>query len=201
VGSAGGASTPPGRAVTRTTPLSSHAPATFGPRSMSVRGPFASTGSARGFHVHAGDGDLDWTVEVGSTPVARPFNGVGFALPNRAWRSRAVRDVMSRVAGTALSAGRVRLTGLAPNGQRFVANPLTMWVATDSKATVRGIDVGEMGPAPSRRTSASSAFRRGGCSSSGARCSATLRSDQHRVVPAATCLRCLTPGRRRPGGR
>jgi hypothetical protein len=42
----------------------------------------------------------------------------------------------------------VRLTGLAPNGQQFVANPLTLWVATDSKATVRGVDLGEMGPAP-----------------------------------------------------
>jgi hypothetical protein len=61
---------------------------------------------------------------------------------------RPVLDVMSRVAGTALRAGRVRLTGLAPNGQRFVANPLTVWVATDSKAMVRGIDLGEMGPAP-----------------------------------------------------
>jgi hypothetical protein len=42
----------------------------------------------------------------------------------------------------------VRLTGLTPNGQRFVANPLMMWVATNSTATVRGVDLGEMGPAP-----------------------------------------------------
>jgi hypothetical protein len=55
---------------------------------------------------------------------------------------------MSRVAGTALRAGRVRLTGLAPNGQRFIANPLIMWVATDSAANVRGIELGRMGPIP-----------------------------------------------------
>jgi hypothetical protein len=102
----------------------------------------------RGFRVRAGDGELDWTVEVGSTPVTRLFNGVGAVLPNRAWRSPPVLGVMSRVAGTALRAGRVRLTGLAPNGQRFVANPLIMWVATDSKATVRGVELGAMGPAP-----------------------------------------------------
>ena len=102
----------------------------------------------RGFHVRAGDGDLDWTVEVSSTPVTRLLNAVGSALPTRAWRSRPVLDVMSLVAGTALRAGRVRLTGLAPNGQRFVANPLTVWVATGSRATLRGIDLGEMGPAP-----------------------------------------------------
>jgi len=80
--------------------------------------------------------------------VTRLFNTVGSVLPAPAWRSRAVLDVMSRVAGPALRAGRVRPTGLAPNGQRFVANPLNMWVATDSKATVRGIDLGEMGPVP-----------------------------------------------------
>ena len=55
---------------------------------------------------------------------------------------------MSRVAGFALRAGRVRLVGLAPNGQRFVANPLTVWVATGSQATVGGTALGAMGPAP-----------------------------------------------------
>jgi len=98
--------------------------------------------------VQTGDGDLEWTVEVAPTPVTRLFNRVGAALPTRAWRSRPVLNVMSRVAGIALRAGRVRLTGLAPNGQRFLANPLIIWVATDSKATVRGIDLGQMGPAP-----------------------------------------------------
>jgi hypothetical protein len=100
----------------------------------------------RSFAVRAGD--LEWTVEVGSTPVTRLFNAVGGILTARAWRSRPVLDAMSRVAGTALRAGRVRLTGAAPNGQRFVANPLTMWVATGSRATVGGRDLGEMGPAP-----------------------------------------------------
>lgn len=103
---------------------------------------------ARSVRVRAGDGDLDWTLEVGSTPVTRLLNAVASALPLRAWRSRPVLDVMSRVAGTALRAGRVRLTGLAPNGQRYVANPLTTWVAIDSSATVRGVDLGEVGPAP-----------------------------------------------------
>jgi hypothetical protein len=100
------------------------------------------------FRVSAGEGELEWTVEVGSTPVTRLLNGLASALPARAWRSGTVLSAMSRVAGTALGAGRVRLTGLAPNGQRFVANPLTMWVATDSRATIRGSDLGPMGPVP-----------------------------------------------------
>lgn len=102
----------------------------------------------RRFEVRAGDGDLEWAVELGSTPVTRLLNGVGSLLPARAWRSSPVLAAMSRVAGMALGAGRVRLAGQAPNGQRFVANPLTMWVATASRATVRGADLGEMGPAP-----------------------------------------------------
>lgn len=104
----------------------------------------------RQFRVHAGDGELEWTVDLGSTTVTRIFNGVGSALPARVWRSRPLLHVMSRVAGTTLGAGRVRLTGLAPNGQRFMANPLTMWVATNSSATVSGIDLGKMGPTPNQ---------------------------------------------------
>jgi hypothetical protein len=104
------------------------------------------TGSHR-FEVHAGEGALEWEVELTSSPVTRLFNAVGSLLPPRAWRSRSVLAVMSRVAGPALRAGRVRLTGLTPNGQRFVANPLTMWVAS-GRARIGGFDLGESGPAP-----------------------------------------------------
>ena len=42
----------------------------------------------------------------------------------------------------------MRLIGLAPNGQRFVANPLQIWVARESSARLQGADLGAMGPAP-----------------------------------------------------
>lgn len=102
----------------------------------------------RRFEVHAGDGDLEWTAELTSTPATRLFNRVGSALPTRAWRSRGLLHLMSRVAGPALQAGDVRLTGLTPNGQRFIANLLTIWVASHSNATVNGTDLGRMGPSP-----------------------------------------------------
>jgi hypothetical protein len=105
------------------------------------------TGSRR-FELSAGGGDLEWMMEVESTPVTRVFNGVSSLLPARAWHSRPVLALMSRVAGVALRAGRVRMVGLTPNGQRFVGNPLTMWVGRTSRATVAGTDLGEMGPAP-----------------------------------------------------
>ena len=75
-------------------------------------------------------------------------SGMAGALPDRAWRSDRVLAVMSRVAGAALGAGRVRLAGVAPNGQRFTANPLKIWVASSSRATIGGHDLGKMGPAP-----------------------------------------------------
>ena len=102
----------------------------------------------RQFQVHAGNGDLEWSVDLQSTLVTRLFNVVGSALPARAWRSRPLLQIMSWIAATTLRAGRVRLTGRTPNGQRFVANPSIMWIATDSRATVNGIDLGPMGPAP-----------------------------------------------------
>jgi hypothetical protein len=102
----------------------------------------------RRFEVRAGQGDLQWTMEVASTPVTNLLNKVSSLLPAPAWHSRTVLDVMSRIAGMALKAGRVQLTGLAPNGQRFVANPLIIWVARESTATIRGNDLGEIGPAP-----------------------------------------------------
>ena len=60
----------------------------------------------RRFDVRTGDGDLEWTVEVGSTPVTRLLNQASSLLPPRAWRSARVLKVMSRVAGMALRAGR-----------------------------------------------------------------------------------------------
>lgn len=102
----------------------------------------------RRLRIRAGDGELDWTVQIGSTPVTRVFNRLAAVLPAPAWRSGPVLALMSRVAGTALRAGRVRLTGRAPNGQRFTANPRILWLVLDSTATVRGVDLGEIGPAP-----------------------------------------------------
>ncbi len=102
----------------------------------------------RAFRVRAGEGELEWSMELGSTPVTRGFSALGSVLPDRAWRSRPVLEVMSRVAGPALRAGRLRLIGLAPDGQRFIANPLTVWVATGSHATLGGLDLGPTGPAP-----------------------------------------------------
>ena len=62
-----------------------------------------------------------------------------------------------------VAAGRPRAADRSgAHGQRFVANPLIMWVVTDSKATVRGIDLGEMGPVPEQAHLSDFTIPRGG---------------------------------------
>jgi hypothetical protein len=102
-----------------------------GPRALAVR-----------------SGDLEWAMELGSTAVTRLMSGIASHLPNRAWRSTRALDGISRIAGPALGAGRLRLEGLAPNGQRFHASPRAIWVATDARGSIDSTDLGEMGPAP-----------------------------------------------------
>ena len=91
---------------------------------------------------------VDWTVEIGATPITRMMSAVGSAMPAAAWRSRPVLGAMGRVAGWALGVGTVRLTGLTSNGQHFDANPLRVWYVTGSHAVVEGQDLGPMGPLP-----------------------------------------------------
>ncbi len=89
---------------------------------------------------------FDWDVEVGSTPATRLMNGMGRMLPDAAWRTPAVLAAMGLMAGPLLGVGRVGLQGRAPNGQRFIANPRTLWVVRDSRARLGGAEFGPPGP-------------------------------------------------------
>jgi hypothetical protein len=73
------------------------------------------------------DGGIDWTVEIGATAVTRMMSAVGCVLPTRLWRSRLVLGAMRHVAGWALRAGTVRLTGMTSNDQPFAATPQRIW--------------------------------------------------------------------------
>lgn len=91
---------------------------------------------------------LQWSVTLAPTPVTRMMNAVAGRLPARAWASPTVLAAMGRVAGAAMRVGRVRLQGTSPNGQRFQAHPLRVWMVVDSTATIDGEDLGEPGPLP-----------------------------------------------------
>lgn len=100
----------------------------------------------RRLHIHTPDGAVEWTVELGSTPITRIMSVAGAALPLRAWRSRPVLAAMGRVASWSLGVGTVKLTGMTSNGQPFDANPLRIWFVTGSHAVVEGQALGSPGP-------------------------------------------------------
>jgi hypothetical protein len=102
--------------------------------------------SPRRLHICVGDSVVDWTIDMGSTVVTRTMSAVGSALPLAAWRSAPVLGAMAKVAGWALGAGKVQLSGLTSNGQHFDANPRRVWYVTDSQAIVEGENLGPIGP-------------------------------------------------------
>jgi hypothetical protein len=89
---------------------------------------------------------FDWEIEVGATVATRLMNAVGRLLPQVAWRSPAVLDGMSVVAGALLGVGRIGLHGRVPNGQHFIANPRVLWSVVESQARLAGTDFGPPGP-------------------------------------------------------
>ena len=92
------------------------------------------------------DDAVDWTFRVAPTRATTLMSGVSAWLPERAWANRWVLRFMGRLAGPMLSAGRMRLTGTMPNGQRFKAAPRRVWSIQSSHATIEGIELGPVGP-------------------------------------------------------
>ncbi len=96
--------------------------------------------------VRTADTRVDWTIEARSTLVTRLMSAVGASIPAVAWRSPAVLAAMGSVAGRALGAGKLALTGRTSNAQHFDANPRRIWYVTASHAVVEGVDLGAPGP-------------------------------------------------------
>lgn len=91
---------------------------------------------------------LEWSITLTSSAITRVMHAVGPLLPEGLWRHRVFLAGMGVLAGPMLRAGKVRLAGRAPNGQRFVANPLLVWLVARSQATLDGVDLGAVGPSP-----------------------------------------------------
>jgi hypothetical protein len=91
---------------------------------------------------------LDWRMSLTSSNATRLMNSVGSALPDSWWRSQRFLAVMSRLVPPILHTGKLRLAGVAPNGQRFIVNPSLTWLIAETAATLDGFDLGDVGPAP-----------------------------------------------------
>lgn len=89
---------------------------------------------------------LHWAVDLRSTPQSRLLSRIGMQLPEAVWENRRALGVIGRTAGTLLRAGAVRLTGTLPNRQGFRVAPKQLWMVSDSRAQLRGEDLGPVGP-------------------------------------------------------
>jgi hypothetical protein len=94
------------------------------------------------------DPSLNWRLSLAETPATRLMNAVGGMLPDALWRKEAVLKPMGKAASLVLKAGRLRLTGQAPNRQRFIANPMLIWAIQSSTARMGDQDLGEVSPLP-----------------------------------------------------
>jgi hypothetical protein len=87
-------------------------------------------------------GLLEWQLDLGTSAFTRMMSGIAPRLPERTWASRLALGALGRVAGPMMGAGRVRLSGRAPNGQRFMIAPKRFWAVTHSRAVWRAGDLG-----------------------------------------------------------
>jgi hypothetical protein len=91
-------------------------------------------------------GRIEWQLVLSSTLATRAMNLMGSLMPDTLWKSPTVLAAMAPAAGVALGAGKLRLTGLAPIGQRFIANPLSTWTVLSAQATIDGRNLGAVTP-------------------------------------------------------
>lgn len=88
---------------------------------------------------------LTWTLDLRATPATRMMSTLGASLPAGARTSRPLLSAMGPMARPVLRAGRMRLTGGAPNHQRYRVVPTRVWRIIDGTASVGRVD---LEPAP-----------------------------------------------------
>jgi hypothetical protein len=91
-------------------------------------------------------GVLHWTVDLQPTAATKLMSRMGARLSDAAWTDPRVVKRLDRVTKRTLGVGEVRLTGRAPNGQCYSMAPKQLWVIADSRAVLRGRDLGPTGP-------------------------------------------------------
>ena len=91
-------------------------------------------------------GLLHWTVDLQATAATRLMSTIGGRLSDAAWTDPTTLKRLSSASSRTLGVGDVRLTGRAPNGQCYAMAPKQLWVVADSRAVLRGQDLGPGGP-------------------------------------------------------
>jgi hypothetical protein len=102
-------------------------------------------GDSMSFTVFVGTA-IRWHVTLGTSLATRLLNTFAGVIPEQAWKRPAVLRLMGVAARATLGTGRLNLTGLTPNGYRFVGAPRRLWLIESSHAVVDGVSLGPVGP-------------------------------------------------------
>ena len=89
---------------------------------------------------------MRWHVTLGASFATRLLNTLAGVIPEHAWKKPEVLRLTGVAARTTLGAGRLNLTGLTPNGYRFIGVPRRWWSIESSHAVVDGVSLGAAGP-------------------------------------------------------
>jgi hypothetical protein len=89
---------------------------------------------------------IEWHVALNTSFATWALSAIARAIPQRACRMTVILRVMSVAAKLMLNAGPLNFAGHTPNGHRFLANPMRVWLIESSDAIVDGVNVGPIGP-------------------------------------------------------
>lgn len=89
-----------------------------------------------------------WEVHLEAPLSVRAMNRMADHVPGWLWHNETVLRAVGVMATRVLGAGKMVLSGQAPSGQHFVANPRFAWTIPVSHARIEGIDIGDVGPLP-----------------------------------------------------
>jgi hypothetical protein len=100
----------------------------------------------RSMRVVVGDGVIDWSLTLKTTPATLLLMAARAITPDSAWQRESVLRAVGRIAGPVFRAGQLRLTGHSSNGQHYMKSPERAWLVNDSEARIGGVSLGTPGP-------------------------------------------------------
>jgi hypothetical protein len=91
-----------------------------------------------------GGREISWRVTLAAPWQIRLVTTLAAAIPERWWTRPRALAAIAAGARTMLGTGPLRLTGRLPSGARYVSNPRRVWLIEASRASIRGVDLGEV---------------------------------------------------------
>ncbi|MGE3074916.1 MAG: hypothetical protein AB7N24_02205 [Dehalococcoidia bacterium] len=87
---------------------------------------------------------MEWVSEFAESRSSSLVSAVISRMPAFVVRSAPGAGLISRVAGRLLHAGKLRLRGMVPNGQRFMLRPDAIWEVRASEAQIGDFHLGDV---------------------------------------------------------